>query len=533
MSLTGFLKYGETFLPITRGELVKDSAGNIALHSPDFVAKAVGDPTCPGGRIGLITASEKQILETLSAGDGAVLNTAPLKLQVADGKEYIYTGVAELYITLLAGDNVWLQDDEGDITISAKDPTIQITHIVEELDKELPIVLANMEYVDEKDGDVFTTAYRHDGISYNPYKETLTVPRLDGIATRALGIVPGKNGIGSSINPIFVDSNGEVLASEATVGKSDDNAVQPIYMNKGQLTACNKSIGGPTDSPVGFKLHYMSGGVLVPYEGSLGQLGTFPLCVTDGVLTTATETIGSGIQGIWMQQGNLTTMTYKLEANVNKYETTTFQPENPVNEQFKYLAVYDSGTKADIKRLTGNIGKVNNPVWLSGGALLPIRIPENNSAELYIVGTEGKYSTPNGTLSTGSQSTSGVRIIGGNKVYAFKGFFESSDEKLKDFRSDVKVDLNNLSKLPKKYFIWKSDETLQSQIGTSAQQLQKLYPELVSEDSQGILHVAYDKLSIIALAAVDELHNQIADLRTQNEELKVRLERLERLIYEN
>jgi ubiquinone biosynthesis protein UbiJ len=61
-------------------------------------------------------------------------------------------------------------------------------------------------------------------------------------------------------------------------------------------------------------------------------------------------------------------------------------------------------------------------------------------------------------------------------------------------------------------------------IGTSAQEVQKIYPELVSEDDK--LHVDYAKLSIIALAAIDKLHEE-------NKELKDRLKQLERKVYVN
>ena len=37
--------------------------------------------------------------------------------------------------------------------------------------------------------------------------------------------------------------------------------------------------------------------------------------------------------------------------------------------------------------------------------------------------------------------------------------------------------------------------------------LKQLYPELVSTNNEGYLSVAYDKLSVIALAAIDELND--------------------------
>ena len=57
-------------------------------------------------------------------------------------------------------------------------------------------------------------------------------------------------------------------------------------------------------------------------------------------------------------------------------------------------------------------------------------------------------------------------------------------------------------------------------IGLSAQKIGALYPEVVSTDENGKMAVSYEKLSVIALAAIDELHKE-------NEELKHRLKRIE------
>lgn len=56
----GFIKdlWGNTILPITRGELVLDSDGNVALNSLNFLANANGN-----GLPGLVTAAERALLQ--------------------------------------------------------------------------------------------------------------------------------------------------------------------------------------------------------------------------------------------------------------------------------------------------------------------------------------------------------------------------------------------------------------------------------------------------------------------------------------
>jgi hypothetical protein len=91
---------------------------------------------------------------------------------------------------------------------------------------------------------------------------------------------------------------------------------------------------------------------------------------------------------------------------------------------------------------------------------------------------------------------------------------------LKNFTERIPIDLDKLSKLKKNYFTWKDSENTEQQLGVSAQEIRELYPEVVSEQDNGTLTVAYDKLSVITLAAIDELHKK-------NKELEQRLIELE------
>ena len=106
--------------------------------------------------------------------------------------------------------------------------------------------------------------------------------------------------------------------------------------------------------------------------------------------------------------------------------------------------------------------------------------------------------------------------ISGN-LYS-KNSYTTSDERLKDFKDDIYIDFNQLKNVPKKYFNFKDND--KQEIGTSAQAIQKIYPEVVSEDASGYLSVDYSKLSIIALAAIDKLNERINTLETELASLK-------------
>lgn len=136
-----------------------------------------------------------------------------------------------------------------------------------------------------------------------------------------------------------------------------------------------------------------------------------------------------------------------------------------------------------------------------------------------------KYTGVSSTAPSGLTTVASIDTNG--KMSASGGFFQSSDERLKNFHGSIPVDLDKLGELRKDYFTWKEGENKDVQIGVSAQEIQKIYPEIVSEDSEtGKLTVAYDKLSVVALAAVDKLH-------AENQELKDRLTKLEEFVYGN
>lgn len=150
------------------------------------------------------------------------------------------------------------------------------------------------------------------------------------------------------------------------------------------------------------------------------------------------------------------------------------------------------------------------------------RTGDTMSGTLYIDSTNSIALTCTGK----TEFRGDVTVTG--KVSALCGFFETSDRRLKNFQGDIEVDFDKLKSIPKKYFYWNMDSKKSKlEIGTSAQEVMEVYPELVSINEAGMLSVAYDKLSVIALKAVDELHEENVALKEKNDELERRLKAIE------
>ena len=152
----------------------------------------------------------------------------------------------------------------------------------------------------------------------------------------------------------------------------------------------------------------------------------------------------------------------------------------------------------------------------------------NGLARVYGLGIKegGLYVTGATSLSGNTSIEGDVTVTG--RVSASSGFFQTSDRRLKNFQGDIEVDFDKLKSIPKKYFYWNMDSKKSKlEIGTSAQEVMEVYPELVSINEAGMLSVAYDKLSVIALKAVDELHEENVALKEKNDELERRLKAIE------
>ena len=209
--------------------------------------------------------------------------------------------------------------------------------------------------------------------------------------------------------------------------------------------------------------------------------------ISSGVISVSCSSIGAATSG-HTHSNYLTSASlsgYAKESWCNTQFTTTSEVNALISSA---LSGY---SKTDTKNTAGSTHSVS---------------------KLFLIGAPSQAANPV-TYSNSSVYAQNGQLYA-TQMNATNGFFETSDARLKNFKEDIKA-LEVVSEIPTKYFTWKSDKSKTEHIGTSAQEIQKIYPDLVTENEDGVLSVDYARLSIIALAAIKELKAQIDELKSK------------------
>ena len=109
-------------------------------------------------------------------------------------------------------------------------------------------------------------------------------------------------------------------------------------------------------------------------------------------------------------------------------------------------------------------------------------------------------------------------------------FYQSSDERLKNIKSELNVEdcyklINDCSTI---IYSLKDDDKDQNQIGMIAQQVKEIMPEVVQE-SNGYYAINYSRLSVVALNLVKNLSERIIELEKDHNKLEELIKRVEKL----
>lgn len=123
-----------------------------------------------------------------------------------------------------------------------------------------------------------------------------------------------------------------------------------------------------------------------------------------------------------------------------------------------------------------------------------------------------------------SISNTGALTVDGYATAA--AFFQASDIRLKNVIAPLKIDIKDILNIPSFYFTYKDkdEDEKRISIGTSAQEVQKVFPEIVSENLEGILSVEYDKFGLIALELIKTQQKEIDSLKYELNNLKLKID---------
>jgi hypothetical protein len=99
-------------------------------------------------------------------------------------------------------------------------------------------------------------------------------------------------------------------------------------------------------------------------------------------------------------------------------------------------------------------------------------------------------------------------------LYVDGSIYNPSDEKLKENIESITIEqTNNLFKINPVYFSYKSDKNKCKHFGVLAQDVEKVFPELVSKLEKDYKTVNYQELVPIMLSKMKQMQNEIDELK--------------------
>ena len=192
---------------------------------------------------------------------------------------------------------------------------------------------------------------------------------------------------------------------------------------------------------------------------------------------------------------------------------------------------------------TGNVGigttdpkrtlDVNGEVWMRSNVRMTQSEPNNVATGIRLYVDNGP-SVLVGNVAIGQTTVDGnyYLYVNGN-AYASSGFISGSDQRWKKDIKTLDDSLSKIAALRGVSYQWRQSEfpdknfSEGEQIGIVAQEIEKVFPELVSENSKGYKSVSYTGLVAPLIEAVKSLKQQNESQQATIDDLTARLNALE------
>jgi hypothetical protein len=161
--------------------------------------------------------------------------------------------------------------------------------------------------------------------------------------------------------------------------------------------------------------------------------------------------------------------------------------------------------------------------------------PSGNVSAPLNVGPTGQVKRGGLILNTGGApnglivATGSVGIGTANPSYKLEvvgdvgadAYYYRSDIRLKENVSEIKDALEKILKLQGVNFFWK--ESGEKSIGLIAQDVEKIFPELVNTDNSGMKSIDYGRLTAVLIEGIKEQQKEIDLLKQEIKNLKIQI----------
>lgn len=422
--------------------------------------------------------------------------------------------------------NYWLSGDGGNEGVFVKSDGnvgIKTTNPAKSL-----TVSGNATIISGEDPDAFS-------VFDDP--DLINLFRVDAENNNVFLVESGGNNVGiGKTNPAYkLDVNGainatSVLVNGVPVGGASQwtTAGSNIYYNTGKVGVGTTAPGDILDiystndhqltirKNGGASLSLHAGGVPAIVWKNITPL-SFGTRTSDTGLTGWNELMALSTDGTLRINGSLVSVGTGNNSFAGKVGVGTTAPNFPLDvENSTGVQISAKGTSSGGNRIAGyNLRIDTENLWQL--------LTDNNAANSFFI-QQGSSAYRHFTVTTGG--TVGIGTTSPDSLYKFvvdgaarftgdviAKSFQYSDRTLKKNIATIDNPLNKISQLRGVTFNWKKDN--KAGVGVIAQELEKVYPELVRTDASGIKTVQYSSLVAPLIEAVKAQQKEINNLEAR------------------
>ena len=237
-----------------------------------------------------------------------------------------------------------------------------------------------------------------------------------------------------------------------------------------------------------------------------------------GVVTTASAFYSTAMGYLTTASGSVSTAMGAV-TTASGYASTSMGNNTTASANYSTAMGYTTTASANYSTAMGNSTIASHYLSLVSGQYNSVgsSVPPNASAS--------SFDTDNAALVIGNGTASNAKsdafVVYFNGDATLSGDLTiNSDARLKDNIQPLGSTLNKLHQIEGKTYSLKKDEEHTPKIGVLAQEVQAVFPELVTEGADGTLSVNYQGLVPVLINAINEQDAKIAALEAQNAEIK-------------